>query len=457
MSTIGIPKGTRDFTPGEMRRRQFIFKTISKHFTRCGFECIETPAMERSETLTGKYGEEGDRLIFKIMPRGAKLEKAEKKLSTADSSKPYSLNDAAEEALRYDLTVPFARFVVQHQNALNFPFKRYQIQPVWRADRPQKGRYREFYQCDADIIGSDSLMNETELMLLMNDVFNDLGLSDVAIKVNNRKILAGLADVLNESDKLIAITVALDKLDKLPVEKVNDELRENGVSEKAIKSLQPLMQVEGDNESRLRVLSQILKDNELGMKGIKELSFLFNLCAEFDIKNVAFEPTLARGLNYYTGAIFEVVHPDFPSSITGGGRYDDLTGMFGLKDMSGVGISFGADRIYDLMLSKNLFPAKAESGTDVLFINFGNPEAKTALKIARSLRKDGVHAEVYPDDSKIKKQLKYADKKNIPLVILMGEEELGSESVTVKNMANGKQELVKIESLSTYIQNHTQI
>lgn len=451
MSTPGIPKGTRDFTPAEMRRRQFIFNTINEAFARYGFETIETPAMERTETLTGKYGEEGDRLIFKVMPRGAKLDKAQDKLARPEVHPGFNLNQAAEEALRYDLTVPFARFVVQHQNELTFPFKRCQTQPVWRADRPQKGRYREFYQCDADIIGSDSLYNELELIFLINDVFNRLKVEGTVLKINNRKILAGLAAVLDESDKLIDITIALDKLDKMPVEKVNEELLEKGVSEKAVKSLQPLMSVGGDNTDKLRVLSQILRDNEIGTKGIEELEFLLNLSEEFDVSNVVFEPTLARGLNYYTGAIFEVTHPDFPSSITGGGRYDDLTGMFGLKDMSGVGISFGADRIYDLMLSKNLFPDNTQKGTDVLFINFGDVEAKAALKIINQLRSEGIAAELYPDNAKLKKQMKYADKKNIPLTVLTGEEELGTGFVQLKNMATGKQERTAVSELAHQI------
>lgn len=451
MSTPGIPKGTRDFTPAEMRRRQFIFNTINEAFARYGFETIETPAMERTETLTGKYGEEGDRLIFKVMPRGAKLDKAQDKLSRPEVHPGFNLNQAAEEALRYDLTVPFARFVVQHQNELTFPFKRCQTQPVWRADRPQKGRYREFYQCDADIIGSDSLYNELELIFLINDVFHRLKVEGTVLKINNRKILAGLAEVLDESDKLIDITIALDKMDKMPVEKVNEELLEKGVSEKAVKSLQPLMSVGGDNTDKLRVLSQILRDNEIGTKGIEELEFLLNLSEEFDVSNVVFEPTLARGLNYYTGAIFEVTHPDFPSSITGGGRYDDLTGMFGLKDMSGVGISFGADRIYDLMLSKNLFPDNTQKGTDVLFINFGDVEAKAALKIINQLRSEGIAAELYPDNAKLKKQMKYADKKNIPLTVLTGEEELGTGFVQLKNMATGKQERTAVSELAHQI------
>lgn len=453
MSTPGIPKGTRDFTPAEMRRRQYIFDTITKAFAFCGFETIETPAMERVETLTGKYGDEGDRLIFKVMPRGAKLSKAQNKVADPQQFPGFDLNQAAEEALRYDLTVPFARFVVQHQNELSFPFKRCQIQPVWRADRPQKGRYREFYQCDADIIGSNSLFNELELILLITDVFNRLNVEGTVLKINNRKILAGLAEVLNESEKLIDITVALDKLDKIPVEKVNEELLEKGVSEKAVKSLQPLMEVEGNNTDKLRVLSQILRDNEIGMKGVEELEFILNLSEEFDISNLVFEPTLARGLNYYTGAIFEVIHPDFPSSITGGGRYDDLTGMFGLKDMSGVGISFGADRIYDLMLSKNLFPENTDQGTDVLFINFGETEAKAALKIIMPLRKEGVAAELYPEDAKMKKQMKYADKKNIPFTALVGEDELGSGFVQLKNMITGKQERVAVSELAKIIKN----
>lgn len=452
MSTPGIPKGTRDFAPAEMRRRQYIFNTINEAFQTCGFETIETPAMERSETLTGKYGEEGDRLIFKVMPRGAKLSKAQSKAADPRQFPEFDLNQAAEEALRYDLTVPFARFVVQHQNELTFPFKRCQIQPVWRADRPQKGRYREFYQCDADIIGSNSLFNELELIFLINDVFNRLHLNGTVLKINNRKILAGLAEVLDESEKLVDITIALDKLDKLPVEKVNEELREKGVSEKAVKSLQPLMEVEGENTDKLRVLSQILRDNEIGMKGIEELEFLLNHSEEFNISNVVFEPTLARGLNYYTGAIFEVTHPDFPSSITGGGRYDDLTGMFGLENMSGVGISFGADRIYDLMLSKKLFPENTDQGTNVLFINFGEVEAKAAFKIITQLRRKGIAAELYPDFAKLKKQMKYADKKNIPFTALTGGEELGSGYIQLKDMTTGKQERVAVNELAKYIQ-----
>ena len=433
MAKLNTPKGTRDFLPEQVARRNYIFQTVKYVFDIFGFSPIETPAMELKETLMGKYGEEGDRLIFKILARGDKLKKALSNDSEAQLS---------EEALRYDLTVPFARFVVQHQNDLSFPFKRYQIQPVWRADRPQKGRYREFYQCDVDMIGSDSLLNEVELIQVVSEVFTKLKLPEATIKLNNRKILEGIAQVIGEPEKLIDITVALDKLDKISREKVEAELREKGLSENAVNQLGVLFE-----NSSLESVSGFLSDSEVGQKGVEELNFLFDYAKELGLKNCEFDPTLARGLNYYTGAIFEVVHPDFPSSICGGGRYDDLTGIFGLKNVSGVGVSFGADRIYDLMLDKELFPVQVSETTKLMFVNFGEAEAKQCVKWASALRLEGINTEVYPDSAKMKKQMKYANDKNIPFVALVGDREIESGLLTVKDMNKGDQWEISISDL----------
>ena len=433
MAKLNTPKGTRDFLPEQVARRNYIFQTVKDVFDTFGFSPIETPAMELKETLMGKYGEEGDRLIFKILARGDKLKKALSNDSEAQLS---------EEALRYDLTVPFARFVVQHQNDLSFPFKRYQIQPVWRADRPQKGRYREFYQCDVDMIGSDSLLNEVELIQLVSEVFTKLKLPEATIKLNNRKILEGIAQVIGEPEKLIGITVALDKLDKIGREKVEAELRKKGLSDDSISQLGVLFE-----NSSLESVSGFLSDSEVGQKGVEELNFIFDYAKELGLKNCEFDPTLARGLNYYTGAIFEVVHPDFPSSICGGGRYDDLTGIFGLKNVSGVGVSFGADRIYDLMLDKELFPVQVSETTKLMFVNFGETEAKQCVKWAYALRLEGINTEVYPDLAKMKKQMKYANDKNIPFVALVGDREIESGLLTVKDMNKGDQWEVSISDL----------
>ncbi|MGB0403255.1 MAG: histidine--tRNA ligase [Salibacteraceae bacterium] len=425
MAKLNTPKGTRDFLPEQASRRDYLFNSIKQVFKTYGFSPIETPAMELKETLMGKYGEEGDRLIFKILARGEKLNKAllggvEKSLS--------------EEALRYDLTVPFARFVVQHQNELSFPFRRYQIQPVWRADRPQKGRYREFFQCDIDTIGSDSLLNEVELIQVIAEVFGNLGLPDVSIKLNNRKILQGIAEVIGEPEKLIDITIALDKLDKIGRDKVEDELAQKGISDTAIKSLGVLFE-----SSDIESVKKFVSDSEIGMKGIEELTFLLNKSTDLGITQCEFDPTLARGLNYYTGAIFEVTHPEFPSSICGGGRYDDLTGIFGLKNVSGVGVSFGADRIYDLMLDKGLFPENVETTTQIMFVNFGDKEAGQCMKWAKELRAAGIRTEVYPDSAKMKKQMKYANDKKIPYVALVGDREIEAQTLSIKEMASGEQ------------------
>ncbi|KAB1066081.1 histidine--tRNA ligase [Salibacter halophilus] len=447
MSKAGIPKGTRDFGPVEMGRRNYIFDQIKEVFRLHGFSQIETPAMERTDVLLGKYGEEGDRLIFKIMPRGRKLNQLKTELEK-DQTAEVAANKTAEEALRYDLTVPFARFVVQHQNDISFPFKRYQIQPVWRADKPQKGRYREFYQCDVDCIGSDSLLNEIELINIMQEVYERLNLPDVTIKLNNRKILAGIAEAIGEKDNMMEITIALDKLDKMPVEKVNEELKNRGISEEAIEKLQPIMNLSGSNEQKMDTIADVLADSEIGQKGVEEMTFMLGQADAMGYKNIDFEVTLARGLNYYTGAIFEVTHPDFPSSITGGGRYDDLTGVFGAKEkLSGVGISFGADRIYDLMLQKELFPESVENVTDILFVNFGDNEAAQVLKWMKQLREAGIKTELYPDTAKMKKQMKFANDKNVRFVGMVGEDELNKQEITLKNMKTGEQESLTVEAI----------
>lgn len=442
-----IPKGTRDFGPVEMAKRNYIFDTIKEVYALYGFQQIETPAMETLQTLMGKYGEEGDKLLFKILNSGDYMNK----VSDEDLHSLNSLKLAAklcEKGLRYDLTVPFARYVVQHREELQLPFKRYQIQPVWRADRPQKGRYREFYQCDADVVGSDSLLNEVELMQIVDTVFTKFGVR-VCIKINNRKILTGIAEVIGEAEKIVDITVAIDKLDKIGLEKVNEELRNDGISEEAIEKLQPIISLSGSNEEKLEVISQVLAGLEAGLKGVEETRFILDTLKAVGLNNaIELDLTLARGLNYYTGAIFEVKALDTPmGSITGGGRYDNLTGIFGLPGLSGVGISFGADRIYDVLNALDLYPKEAVNSTQVLFINFGETETAYCLPIVGKLRQAGIRSEIFPDKAKMKKQMSYANAKNIPFVVLAGENEMAAGKVTLKNMESGDQTLVTAEEL----------
>ena len=442
-----IPKGTRDFGPVEMAKRNYIFDTIKEVYALYGFQQIETPAMETLQTLMGKYGEEGDKLLFKILNSGDYMNK----VSDEDLHSLNSLKLAAklcEKGLRYDLTVPFARYVVQHREELQLPFKRYQIQPVWRADRPQKGRYREFYQCDADVVGSDSLLNEVELMQIVDTVFTKFGVR-VCIKINNRKILTGSAEVIGEAEKIVDITVAIDKLDKIGLEKVNEELRNDGISEEAIEKLQPIISLSGSNEEKLEVISQVLAGSETGLKGVEETRFILDTLKAVGLNNaIELDLTLARGLNYYTGAIFEVKALDTPmGSITGGGRYDNLTGIFGLPGLSGVGISFGADRIYDVLNALDLYPKEAVNSTQVLFINFGETETAYCLPIVGKLRQAGIRSEIFPDKAKMKKQMSYANAKNIPFVVLAGENEMAAGKVTLKNMESGDQTLVTAEEL----------
>ncbi len=450
-----IPKGTRDFSPEEVAKRNYIFETIQSEFKRFGFQPIETPSFENSSTLMGKYGDEGDRLIFKILNSGDFLKKAdEKALQEKDSTGLTS--SISEKALRYDLTVPFARYVVQHQNEIEFPFKRYQIQPVWRADRPQKGRFREFYQCDADVVGSDSLWQEVEFVQLYDSVFNMLGLEGVTVKINNRKLLAGFAEVIGQEDKLIDFTVALDKLDKIGEEGVKKEMREKGITEEALNKIQPIFNLSGSFAEKIEGLRSILGDSKNGQKGIEELQFIQNAIEEMPLKTAKLDldVTLARGLNYYTGAIFEVAAPEKVKmgSIGGGGRYDDLTGIFGLKNMSGVGISFGLDRIYLVLEELGLFPATVTQNTKVLFINFGDKESLYAMKAVRELRAENVTAELYPDSAKMGKQMKYADKRNIPYTVLAGEEEMQKGTFTLKHMKSGEQASLDLEGLKEKLQ-----
>ncbi|MEM5566845.1 histidine--tRNA ligase [Psychroserpens sp. AS72] len=462
-----IPKGTRDFNPQEVAKRNYIFNAIRSQFEIFGFQPIETPSFENSETLMGKYGEEGDRLIFKILNSGDYLSKV--KDSFTDYVKntesgnldnlSYNLNSVtktiSEKALRYDLTVPFARYVVQHQNEIDFPFKRYQIQPVWRADRPQKGRFREFYQCDADVVGSDSLWQEVEFIQLYDAVFSALKLDGVTIKINNRKILSGIAEVIGAQDKLIDFTVALDKLDKIGEEKVKDEMRSKGISEEGITKLQPLFSLKGDFGSQINELKIILNSSEEGKKGIEELEFINKGITTLGLKTATLQldVTLARGLNYYTGAIFEVAAPEGVKmgSIGGGGRYDDLTGIFGLKEMSGVGISFGLDRIALVLEDLGLFPETITNTVKVLFINFGEAEAMASMKAIKALRENGVSAELFPDNKKTIKQFNYANKRNIPFVVLLGESEMANNTFTLKNMESGDQQEVTLEQLITLL------
>ena len=446
-----IPKGTRDFSPLEMARRNYIFDTVKAVFKLYGFQQIETPAMENLSTLTGKYGEEGDKLLFKILNSGDFLAKAnENDLSAKNSLK--TTFQIAEKGLRYDLTVPFARYVVQYQSDINFPFRRYQIQPVWRADRPQKGRYREFYQCDVDIIGSNSLLNEYELIQIVDRIFTRLGIN-VTVKINNRKVLAGIAETIGEADRIIDITIAIDKLEKIGLEKVNEELAEKGVSESAIQKLQPILKLSGNNEEKLNKIEQVIAASETGSKGVEELRTIFGYLKSGNSGTaVELDLTLARGLNYYTGAIFEVKANDVQiGSITGGGRYDDLTGIFGLPDISGVGISFGADRIYDVMEQLSLFPKDQTISTKVLFVNFGKTEESYCLPLLEQARRAGIASEIYPSEEKMKKQLNYANKKGVKFVVLAGEAEIAKNEVTVKNMESGEQISINANLLISYI------
>lgn len=447
-----IPKGTRDFTPIEMVRRNYIFDTIRSVFKTYGYLPIETPAMENLSTLLGKYGEEGDRLLFKILNSGDYVDKVDQNIIKPGNSNQLSMA-ICEKGLRYDLTVPFARFVVQYQNELTFPFKRYQIQPVWRADRPQKGRYREFYQCDVDVIGSYSLLNEAELVMIINEVFSKLGVR-TTLKINNRKILSWIADFIGYPEKLIDITIAIDKIDKIGIEAAIAELEGKGVSKEAIAKLHPILTLTGSNAGKIEKLRKMITDSEVGKKGVAEMEELFDyLEALGHIKTeVELDLSLARGLNYYTGAIFEIKAKDVEiGSICGGGRYDDLTGVFGLKDMSGVGVSFGADRIYDVMLQLNLFPEKLMSSTKVMFTNFGRYEATYCLKAIRMLRENGISAELYPDAAKLKKQFDYANKRNIQYVVIAGESEMQNRQFSVKNMTTGEQETIAFGSLNEHL------
>ena len=443
----GIPKGTRDFSPVEMAKRNYIFDTIREVFYLYGFQQIETPSMENLSTLMGKYGEEGDKLLFKIQNSGDYFSGlTDEELLSRNAARLAS--KFCEKGLRYDLTVPFARYVVMHRDEITFPFKRFQIQPVWRADRPQKGRYREFYQCDADVVGSNSLLNEVELVQMIDTVFNRFGIR-VSIKVNNRKILTGIAEIIGEADKIVDITVAIDKLDKIGLDNVNAELASKGISEEAIATLQPIIQLKGTNAEKLATLKQVLAGSETGLKGVEESEFILHAVEGLHVKSeVELDLTLARGLNYYTGAIFEVKALDVQiGSISGGGRYDNLTGVFGMDGMSGVGISFGADRIYDVLNQLDLYPKEAVNGTQLLFVNFGEAEAAYVLPVLMQAREAGIRAEIYPDSAKMKKQMGYANSKNIPFVALVGETEMNEGKVTLKNMTTGEQTLVTPEEL----------
>lgn len=447
MQKPSIPKGTRDFSPEEMAKRNYIFDTIRSVFYLYGFQQIETPAMENLSTLMGKYGEEGDKLLFKILNSGDFIGGVDQdELLTRNSAK--LTNKISEKGLRYDLTVPFARYVVMHRNEIDFPFKRFQIQPVWRADRPQKGRYREFFQCDADVVGSDSLLNEVELIQIIDEVFKRFGLN-VCIKLNNRKILSGIAEILGETERLTDITVAIDKFDKIGAENVNKELEEKGLSAEAIARLQPILQLEGTNASKLNSLKTILASSETGLKGVEELETIFNLTDSLQVgAQTELDLRLARGLNYYTGAILEVKALDAEmGSITGGGRYDNLTGVFGLPGVSGVGISFGADRIFDVLNTLNLYPAEAMRTTRVLFTNFGEKECAYCLPIIKAVREAGIAAEIYPEASKMKKQMSYANARKVEFVAIAGETELTTNSITLKNMTSGDQESIPANDL----------
>lgn len=442
-----IPKGTRDFSPVEMAKRNYIFSTIREVYHLYGFQQIETPAMENLFTLMGKYGEEGDKLLFKIQNSGDYFSGiTDEELLSRNAVKLASR--FCEKGLRYDLTVPFARYVVMHREELSFPFKRYQIQPVWRADRPQKGRYREFYQCDADVVGSNSLLNEVELMQIIDTVFSRFGVR-VCIKINNRKILTGIAEIIGEADKIVDITVAIDKLDKIGLENVNAELASKGISEEAIAKLQPIILLSGTNAEKLQTLKEVLGTSETGIKGVEESEFILNTLAAMNLKNeIELDLTLARGLNYYTGAIFEVKALDAQiGSITGGGRYDNLTGVFGMGGVSGVGISFGADRIFDVLNQLDLYPKEAVNVTRLLFVNFGEAEAAYCLPILAKAREAGISSEIYPDTAKMKKQMSYANDKNIPFVAIVGENEMQEGKLTLKDMVKGEQKMVSPEEL----------
>lgn len=446
-----IPKGTRDFSPVEMAKRNYIFNTIKDVYTLYGFQQIETPAMETLKTLMGKYGEEGDKLLFKILNSGDYLSK----LSEEELHSTNSLSLApklCEKGLRYDLTVPFARYVVMHREELQMPFKRFQIQPVWRADRPQKGRYREFYQCDADVVGSDSLLNEVELMQIIDTVFTKFGVN-VIIKINNRKILTGMAEVIGASDKMVDITVAIDKLDKIGIDNVNEELRNSGLSEESIGKLQPIILMKGSNDEKLSLISKLLESSKIGEKGVEETRYILEKLKIAGLKNeIQFDLSLARGLNYYTGAIFEVKAKDVQiGSITGGGRYDNLTGIFGLDGVSGVGISFGADRIYDVLNTLDLYPKETVNATQLLFINFGEQESEYCLPIMAQIRAKGIRTEIYPDVAKLKKQMAYANAKAIPFVAIVGQNEVDANKVTVKNMQTGEQYQLKPNNIVQFI------
>ena len=446
-----IPKGTRDFSPVEMAKRNYIFNTIREVYHLYGFQQIETPAMEMLSTLMGKYGDEGDKLLFKIQNSGDYFSGiTDEELLGRNAAKLAS--KFCEKGLRYDLTVPFARYVVMHREEITFPFKRYQIQPVWRADRPQKGRYREFYQCDADVVGSNSLLNEVELMQIVDTVFTRFGIR-VCIKINNRKILTGLAEVIGEADKIVDITVAIDKLDKIGLDNVNAEFKEKGISDEAIAKLQPIILLSGTNEEKLTVLKQVLAESETGLKGVEESEFILNTLSGLSMTNeIELDLTLARGLNYYTGAIFEVKALDVQiGSITGGGRYDNLTGVFGMAGVSGVGISFGADRIFDVLNQLELYPKEAVNGTQLLFINFGDKEAAYSINALAKVRAEGIRAEIYPDAAKMKKQMSYANAKSIPFVALVGENEMNEGKITLKNMESGEQTLVTTDELISLI------
>ena len=442
-----IPKGTRDFSPIEMAKRNYIFDTIKDVYALYGFEQIETPAMETLHTLMGKYGEEGDKLLFKVLNSGDYISKVtDEELQGRNSLK--LATKLCEKGLRYVLTVPFARYVVMHSEELQLPFKRYQIQPVWRADRPQKGRYREFYQCDADVVGSDSLLNEVELMQIIDTVFTKFGIR-VQIKINNRKILTGIAEVIGEADKIVDITVAIDKLDKIGIDNVNAELSANGISDEAIAKLQPIISLSGTNDQKLDTIAEVLATSEIGLKGVEEIRFILNMLKSAGLNNeIQLDLTLARGLNYYTGAIFEVKALDTPmGSITGGGRYDNLTGIFGMPGLSGVGFSFGADRIYDVLNALDLYPKETIHATQVLFINFGEKETAFCIPLIAQLRKAGIKTEIYPDAVKMKKQMSYANAKQIPFVVLVGENEMNTGKVTLKNMSTGEQMQVGVDEI----------
>ena len=446
-----IPKGTRDFSPIEMAKRNYIFNTIREVYALYGFQQIETPAMETLQTLMGKYGEEGDKLLFKVLNSGDCLSKVSDE-ELAERNALHLASKMCEKGLRYDLTVPFARYVVMHRDELQLPFKRYQIQPVWRADRPQKGRYREFYQCDADVVGSDSLLNEVELMQIVDTVFSRFGIR-VQIKINNRKILTGIAEVIGAADKIVDITVAIDKLDKIGIDNVNEELRQDGLSDAQIEKLQPIISLTGSNDEKLNTIAGVLAESETGLKGVEETRYILETLKTIGLNNeIQLDLTLARGLNYYTGAIFEVKALDVQiGSITGGGRYDNLTGIFGMPGLSGVGISFGADRIYDVLNTLDLYPKDSINATQLLFINFGEKETAYCLPLVTKARQAGIRTEMFSDAAKMKKQMNYANAKQIPFVVLAGENEMNEGKVTLKNMITGEQQMVSGDELVTIV------